>query len=565
MRWLHEVSLLRIGPRSSPRWRSRSTRVPTRAPPSSTGTSRHPTRIHSSWSASARRARPCPTRPATSGSPTSERGPPPISRRPRRWRRPRPHPASAGGGCRRDPITALVDSATLAVLALVFGGQVGAFSGFPKGYDAWGHIAKVHLILEHWPYVDWNDAWYAGIPHFEGSYPPLYHLLVAGLVTITGRSIGDAMNLVTAGCVVGTVVATYTLVRTLTRRRLPALAAGLLVVGTPAFWVAFVQGGLYPRLLTFTFLAIGAWRTAAWAVHGGAARFAVAALATALALSSHLLVGVLALGVSAAVALCRVVPDPQGVRACRRDRRRVVRARGVLLRAVRAAPPPADGDHAGLPARAVVHDLRRSRPVQRRPRGHAARAVHPRGRRDGVRVQPGAFAVPALDPQRRRGPALTGGRLARHPPPGELRARSRPRRHRAAASSRARGPRGRGPRARGRGVPLLRDRRAPRFDVLLRGAGPGRRDAVRRLVPALRVHARARRRRDDDRWPRLGAPRDRSRRRHHRGRGRLPDRAARVADLRRTLDARDPASPSRERAAPQLPHRRRVGRRDARR
>jgi hypothetical protein len=199
------------------------------------------------------------------------------------------------------PAFALVDAAALALLALAFGNRVHAFSGFPKGYDAWGHIAKVHLILEHWPYIDWNDAWYAGIPHFEGSYPPLYHLLVAAIVSVTGRSIGDAMDVVTAGCVIVTVVATYAFVRTLTSRRLPALAAGLLLVGTPAFWVAFVQGGLYPRLLAFAFLTVGAWRAAAWAMHGGAWRFACAALATGLALSSHLLVGVLALGVTVAV------------------------------------------------------------------------------------------------------------------------------------------------------------------------------------------------------------------------------------------------------------------------
>ena len=187
---------------------------------------------------------------------------------------------------------------------MAFGNHVGAFSGFPKGYDAWGHIAKVHLILAHWPYIDWNDAWYAGIPHFEGSYPPLYHLIVAALVSTTGRSIPDSMNIVTAGCVLVTVVATYAFVHTLTHRRVPALAAGLLVIGTPGFWTAFVQGGLYPRLLAFAFLTVGAWRTAAWAMHGGGLRLASAALATALALSSHLLIGVLALAVSVAVAVC---------------------------------------------------------------------------------------------------------------------------------------------------------------------------------------------------------------------------------------------------------------------
>ena len=193
-------------------------------------------------------------------------------------------PATTRHGFRR--FLALVDAAALALLAMAFGNHVGAFSGFPKGYDAWGHIAKIHLILAHWPYIDWNDTWYTGIPHFEGSYPPLYHLLVAALVSITGRSIPDAMNLVTAGCVVVTVVATYAFVHTLTHRRVPALAAGLLVIGTPGFWTAVRAGRALSAPARVRLLAVGAWRTAAWAIHGGGLRLASAALATTLALSS---------------------------------------------------------------------------------------------------------------------------------------------------------------------------------------------------------------------------------------------------------------------------------------
>jgi len=44
----------------------------------------------------------------------------------------------------------------LAALALLLGARAHAFSGFPKGYDAFGHVSKVHLILSTFPHVNWN-------------------------------------------------------------------------------------------------------------------------------------------------------------------------------------------------------------------------------------------------------------------------------------------------------------------------------------------------------------------------------------------------------------------------
>ena len=85
--------------------------------------------------------------------------------------RPRPQPAGAGCGCRRDRSPHWSTARRWRCSPSCSAGGSARSSGFPKGYDAWGHIAKVHLILEHWPYVDWNDALVRGDPALRGLVP----------------------------------------------------------------------------------------------------------------------------------------------------------------------------------------------------------------------------------------------------------------------------------------------------------------------------------------------------------------------------------------------------------
>lgn len=203
----------------------------------------------------------------------------------------------------------LVDAAVLGVLTFVIGVAAGAFTGFPKGADAWGHLSKVQLLLWDAPNVAWNRAWYSGMPYFQGSYPPLYHALVAGLVSVADVSIPDAMVAVAAGAGVVIVVGTYGLVETVTGRRLPALAAGLLVVASPALWSRVLEAGLYPRFVGLAYMALGAWAAAAYARKGSGWRLAVAAACTAGAVATHIFVGAVAVAVATAV-VWAVSPRP---------------------------------------------------------------------------------------------------------------------------------------------------------------------------------------------------------------------------------------------------------------
>ena len=58
----------------------------------------------------------------------------------------------------------------------IVGSRSGAFTGFPKGYDAYAHLITIRLILHNFPHFLWNYAWYGGFPAYPGSYPPIYSL-----------------------------------------------------------------------------------------------------------------------------------------------------------------------------------------------------------------------------------------------------------------------------------------------------------------------------------------------------------------------------------------------------
>jgi hypothetical protein len=213
-----------------------------------------------------------------------------------------PGPASrltrAGHGVQR-----LIGPLLLVALTIWMGARASAFSGTPKGYDAFGHIAKARFLIENWPHVSWNYSWYSGMPTFQGSYPPGYHGLVAVLAGPLGLGIPTAMNVVALGSMLAIVLGCYATVRTATSSRRWAVGAGVLLVATPALWSHVVETGLFPRLLGMGATALALAAATRFAVRGGRLSFVLAALATAGALSSHVVVGVIAVGLIAGALL----------------------------------------------------------------------------------------------------------------------------------------------------------------------------------------------------------------------------------------------------------------------
>src|ERR1700694_5806376 len=110
-------------------------------------------------------------------------------------------PQSRTGGIRgRDRLKPLrgrlaaLDGLGLAIAVILFGVATGAFTGTVKGYDGWGHLTKVVLVVKDFPAVDWNYDWYSGSPFFLGGYPPLFYF-AASAVAWLGVNGAVAMNL----------------------------------------------------------------------------------------------------------------------------------------------------------------------------------------------------------------------------------------------------------------------------------------------------------------------------------------------------------------------------------
>ncbi len=220
-------------------------------------------------------------------------------------RTPEPHPDArrptfrAPAGVRSAARTFL-DLLALLALTLALGARVHAFTGFPEGNDAWGHLSKTRFVLDNWPHVSWNYEWYSGMPTFLGSYPPGYHVLVAAVAVVGHVSAITAMNVVALAGVLGIVVGVYGTVRAASHSRWAAVVAGAALLGTPTVWAQVVTYGLYPRLMGLAAVALAVACAARVAVTGDRLTMLGTAVCLAVGLSMHPVVGMAGLVLVAA-------------------------------------------------------------------------------------------------------------------------------------------------------------------------------------------------------------------------------------------------------------------------
>ena len=183
---------------------------------------------------------------------------------------------------------ALISAATLAV---GFANQ--AFVGFPKGYDAYGHMSKVKFLVDNFPDVDWNYEWYSGQFFSEGSFPPLFHY-VAGAAVWFGLSPGDALIGIAALSFVTIGGALYGVVRVAGGSRVAGLIAALTLIASSGYWSYVIEDGLYPRILGMAFLSVFALFAVVYYTRPSRPIFAGMVVSLAATLSTHLLVGAIA-------------------------------------------------------------------------------------------------------------------------------------------------------------------------------------------------------------------------------------------------------------------------------
>ena len=180
---------------------------------------------------------------------------------------------------------------------MVVGAVNQAFVGFPKGYDAFGHMSKIKLLVDYFPNVDWNFEWYAGQFYSEGSFPPLFHYL-GGLLVLSGVSVAGSLVLMAAVSYITIGGALYGLVRSAGGTRWTGVVAALLLVGSSAYWLYIIQGGLYPRIVAMGFLALFIYFATVYQGRRSRIVYLAMVLSLAATLSSHLLVGAIAVAFS---------------------------------------------------------------------------------------------------------------------------------------------------------------------------------------------------------------------------------------------------------------------------
>ena len=65
------------------------------------------------------------------------------------------------------------------------------------GSIAGAYVSIARYISANWGDLTWSPLWYGGVP-FQNMYPPLLHVIVAAVVSLTGISPALAHNAVTA-------------------------------------------------------------------------------------------------------------------------------------------------------------------------------------------------------------------------------------------------------------------------------------------------------------------------------------------------------------------------------
>jgi len=190
----------------------------------------------------------------------------------------------------------LLDILAIAILTLAVGYLNRAFVPFTKGYDAYGHISQIRLLSDYYPNINWNYAWYSGMPSFIGSYPPLFYCTCVVLGKLLSLTPEYAVILVSAlsFCFVG--IALYGFVRQVVHSRLAGLTACALLISSPAYWAYIIEDGHYPRVMGTMFLSLSLFFTVRYLSDKSRSSYIALLLSTAGSLSSHLLLGAINVG-----------------------------------------------------------------------------------------------------------------------------------------------------------------------------------------------------------------------------------------------------------------------------
>lgn len=140
----------------------------------------------------------------------------------------------------------------------VYGYQLEAWTGFPKGIDAYARITRIVYILDFFPHVFWQYHWANGMPTFQSEGPLFYF---AGALIAKLFSLKPEIPLFPLGFLsfvfIGLGVWGY--VYTLTKKSVSSLLAAIITLSSYDVWFWMTAGGIYPRILGVGLSMMSLW------------------------------------------------------------------------------------------------------------------------------------------------------------------------------------------------------------------------------------------------------------------------------------------------------------------
>lgn len=195
----------------------------------------------------------------------------------------------------------LLDATLIAIFIAVFEWLMGAWKGYPVGWDAYNALTRLRFVLDNFPHINWGPIWSGGMPLFIW-YQPLPYLILTAVVKITNWTPEFTLNVATITVVILVGISLYLLTMEMTNNRLISIVVVLIAMTTPAFLSWHFFYGLYSRIfatpfLGFSILAALIYSKRSVAKEDTKAPFIFLVVSLSLAVQSHTLVGAIA-GVS---------------------------------------------------------------------------------------------------------------------------------------------------------------------------------------------------------------------------------------------------------------------------
>lgn len=157
----------------------------------------------------------------------------------------------------------IIFSLLILAFAVFVSFSVYGWSGFPKGWDNWGHVFRLLVVSEFWPHINWIHTWASGMPLFLW-YPSLPYIILAGVLNLTQQSPEFILTAGAVGAVGLAAVGIYFLVNEVSKNKLASLLSAVLYLATPSVWSWTFASGLYGRVLAMAFLPFSLWFAVRW-------------------------------------------------------------------------------------------------------------------------------------------------------------------------------------------------------------------------------------------------------------------------------------------------------------